>query len=114
MADTKHTKWNEEQQVYEPSVVYNIKTGERYEGHPIDCKELVAGGEYSFEPQKSSPEALDSATPEPVKRDDLYPLAPNVVLPNPDAPGAGTVAGQRAEKEAEEKAAAAKHPAKKK
>lgn len=34
----------------DPSVVYNKATGERIERYPIDCKELVATGEYSWTP----------------------------------------------------------------
>jgi hypothetical protein len=34
----------------DPQVVYNKRTGERIERHAVDCKELVATGEWGYAP----------------------------------------------------------------
>ena len=53
---------------YVESCVYNVKTGERRLCWPVDAKEMVATGGWSFEPvtpASSEPEMFNPPAPEP-------------------------------------------------
>lgn len=53
-SDPRH-KWNAETGKYEPCYVYNRETGERVQCFPIDGREMVAGGWYTWDPPADDP-----------------------------------------------------------
>ena len=44
--------------------VYNIKSGEFIKREPVDCRELVATGEYSYDAPAAKVAALEIGAPE--------------------------------------------------
>jgi len=81
----QYKKWNQQLTAYEESAVYRVSTGERVPCYPIDGREMVASGEYSYtaptEEQMAAAqegEAADAEDPEPVQivAQPLPPAAP--------------------------------------